>query len=943
MNQIVIMSALPAAACLCLSLFMFISGRRHEAGKIHGLLSLDLFLLSLIYLYRHLPVPINHDLHILTALAAGWVFFPPLLLHFSICVSGFSNLIKRIATAVIYLPVAAFLYGGFEPRPFFAGRRTDLAGWTAGGGLNDLWHQVFIIYFSAYCALSLIFLSRVIKRSFKRSGGIISFFSFAGAAPVVGFVSASDVLLPLLTADYFTACALLVIFVWIASLWEVTSECRSGGKSGFSQELLAREILRHGDSPFLIAANDGNIIYAGSLMTGMLGYGDTELEGIDIGKVIVEAEPILNIVAKMRKGVFHTGSSHIQCITRDGLKIAWTINCTLIDVATKGSPGFIIAGPRYISWQVESGRQDQASDPCGTTTAEKPGTDAANHHDANEIPGIAACGGNGDAGFRSLVENALVGMFAVRDGRLVYANRGLADMFGYQQDDISGSMDFIELANVEDRSDVAARMEKSMLAGNRSAHFTFSGRRRDGVILDIEARCTEGEFAGEKAVIGSLYEITELKMMEEAMRHEALHDPLTSLPNRVLFSDRVDMAIAKADREKTMLALMFLDLDRFKGINDAFGHNVGDMLLQSAAGVLRGCLRDSDSVARLGGDEFTILLSSIKHEEDAIMVARKILSAVNQHWILAGQNVRITTSVGISIFPDDGLDSETLIRKADTAMYSAKAHGGNTFRLYAPFMDAGSTEQMRMENDLRMALDKKELFIQYQPQFDMATRKISGVEALLRWNHPEFGIILPENFIPIAEKTGLIVPIGEWVLTTACVQAVKWRDNGHSSLNLAVNVSGIQLKETDFTDMVERVLKESSLESNCLKLEITESVALQNLDAIVPKLAKLREMGVQFAIDDFGMGYSSLHYLKRLPIQTIKIDRSFMRDLAKGEEDASIVMAVIAMAKSLNLDTIAEGVETSEQMVFLNKCRCDKMQGFLYSKPLSPDALESLL
>jgi diguanylate cyclase (GGDEF)-like protein len=432
-------------------------------------------------------------------------------------------------------------------------------------------------------------------------------------------------------------------------------------------------------------------------------------------------------------------------------------------------------------------------------------------------------------------------------------------------------------------------------------------------------------------------------MMEEAMRHAALHDPLTSLPNRVLFSDRVDMAISKAGREKAMAAVMFLDLDRFKNVNDAFGHNVGDMLLQSAAGVLRGCLRDSDSVARLGGDEFTILLSSINHQEDAIKVARKILSAVNQKWNLAGHNLHLTTSVGISLYPDDGVDSETLIRKADTAMYSAKAHGGNTMRLYAPFMDAGNAEQMRIENDLRMALDKEELFILYQPQFDMLTRRISGVEALLRWNHPKLGIILPDDFIPIAEKTGLIVRIGEWVLKTSCVQAGKWHDKGYSLLHLAVNVSGIQLKENDFADMVEGVLKQTSFESSRLKLEITESVALQNLEAIVPKLTRLTDLGVQFAIDDFGMGYSSLNYLKRLPIQTIKIDRSFMRDLAKGEEDASIVTAIIAMAKSLKLDTVAEGVETSEQMVFLNKCHCDKMQGFLYSQPLYPGAFESLL
>jgi diguanylate cyclase (GGDEF)-like protein len=411
----------------------------------------------------------------------------------------------------------------------------------------------------------------------------------------------------------------------------------------------------------------------------------------------------------------------------------------------------------------------------------------------------------------------------------------------------------------------------------------------------------------------------------------------------MLFSDRLDMAISKAARDKTKVAVMFLDLDRFKTINDKFGHNIGDMLLQSAAGVLRSCLRDSDTVARLGGDEFTVLLSSISNREDAAKVARKILSAVNQKWNLAGHKLHLTTSAGISIYPDDGSDSETLVRKADTSMYSAKANGGNAYRFYEPHMDAGSAEQIQLENDLRCALDNGELSIYYQPQFDMLTRQISGVEALLRWKHPARGLISPECFIPIAEKTGIIVLIGEWVLKAACKQVGKWHAKGHSFLNLSVNVSGIQLAAADFTDIVERILKKTRFDSSRLRLEITESVALQNLESIVPKLEKLTGIGVQFVIDDFGMGYSSLHYLKRLPIQSIKIDKSFMQEIYKNGEDASAVTAMIAMAKSLNLDTVAEGVETNEQLAFLNKCRCDRMQGYLYSHPMPPEMLESLL
>ncbi len=941
----VILSALPALAYLCLGLIALISSRRHETGGVYSLLCLNLFFLSLIYLYPLLPSVTNHDQQLLTGLSAGWALFPALLLHFSMRISSQQNRTGWIIKSIIYLPVAAFLYRGLETRLLPPSVKTDLLGWISGNEFNDMWRWAFIIYFSIYCVASAMLFLKITKGQSKRSGSIPVFLAVAGVVPVVGFVTASDLILPGFTADYLTTSALMVIFVWLASLRAVTSERGTASLPGLSLEQLSEDILRHADTPYLIANNDGLILHASGSMTGMLGYGDTELEGMEIGRIIVESEPLLSIAAKMRHGVFHTGNSHIHCLTREGQKISVTINCSLVGGAHKDSPGFIVAAPRDIYQKLEKNgvAPNLLSETPVAGETDNPGIEAAKNSFAKDKTPVGTVGGNGDSGFRNLVENALVGIFITRNGRLLYANRKLAEIFGYMQDEISESLYFSELVNESDRKAVADSIDRVMLNGNKSPHFTFRGRRKDGVILDIDAQCTMGEYNGEVAVTGSLYEITELKMMEEAMRHEALHDPLTNLPNRVLFSDRVDMAIAKADREKTMVALMFLDLDRFKGINDAFGHNVGDMLLQSAAGVLRGCLRDSDSVARLGGDEFTILLSSINHEEDAIKVARKILSAVNQKWNLAGHSMHLTTSVGISIYPDDGLDSETLIRKADTAMYSAKAHGGNTFRLYAPFMDAGNAEQMRMENDLRMALDKNELFIQYQPQFDMVTRRISGVEALLRWNHPELGIILPENFIPIAEKTGLIVPIGEWVLTTSCVQARKWHDKGYASLHLAVNVSAIQLKETDFTDMIERVLKKTSFESNRLKLEITESVALQNLDAIVPKLTKLTGLGVQFAIDDFGLGYSSLHYLKRLPIQTIKIDRSFMRDLAKGEEDASIVTAVIAMAKSLKLDTIAEGVETSEQMVFLKKCRCDKMQGFLYSRPLSPGAFESLL
>jgi len=675
----------------------------------------------------------------------------------------------------------------------------------------------------------------------------------------------------------------------------------------------------------IIADNDGKIRHVNSRVLDLFEYEEEDLAGSHIGDLVADEEFVRKTFIKIRHKLFHRGEISLTCRMKNSNLIPLTVTGFPVSDGNGQVVGVALVGCKAVSLR-------QEMEPVG-----EPGNGAAEDPLSGKGEFKAA-----DEKFRSLVEQSLVGIFMVRDDKFMYVNPKMAEIFGYCQEELTCNIPLLDIIDQRDRIRVAEKIEMIASGEKKSLQFTFSGRQKDGSIIDVETYGTITDYDGGKAVIGSLHEITERKLMEEAIRHQAYHDSLTSLPNRILFNDRLVTAIAKAHRDKLKLAVMFLDLDRFKNINDTLGHTVGDMLLQSIAGLLRDCLRESDTVARLGGDEYTILLSQINDETDALSVAQKILSAVNQKWVLDGHRLHLTTSIGISIYPNDGSEAETLIRKADTAMYHVKAMGGNAFRVYDSSLDEGSTEQARLESDLRVALENGELQICYQPQVDILSKRVTGVEALLRWNHPELGLLQPKQFIHLAEKTGLIVPIGEWVLRMACLQAKAWDNNGFASLHIAVNVSAVQLQQHDFVDVVENVLKKTSFAPELLKLEITESVALQNLDAIVPKLTKLTDMGVRFAIDDFGMGYSSLNYLKRLPIQTIKIDRSFMNDLTRMEEDASIVTAVIAMAKSLNLDTIAEGVETEEQMNFLNNCHCDKMQGFLFSHPLPAKEVEKL-
>ncbi len=449
-----------------------------------------------------------------------------------------------------------------------------------------------------------------------------------------------------------------------------------------------------------------------------------------------------------------------------------------------------------------------------------------------------------------------------------------------------------------------------------------------------------GEIIG---VILVFHDVTEKRNLLQQMIHQAYHDPLTGLPNRVLLNDRLSLALAQAHRKKEMLAVLFLDLDRFKQVNDIMGHARGDKVLKEVAGRIAECVGESDTVARLGGDEFTILLPQISHEEDAAKVAQKVLQAFEQPWIIDGQEFVITASIGIALYPNDGQDAETLLRHADTAMYRAKDKGKNNYQLFTPAMNVKIMERLQMENSLRHALKREEFTVFYQPQVNTKTGQITGMEALVRWYHPVRGLIYPAEFIPLAEDTGLIIPIGEWVLRSACIQNKAWQEEGLKPLRLTVNLSACQFTQQNLVGTVEEIIRVSGLNPKWLELEITESALMKDVEAAIKTLQELRRMGVQISIDDFGTGYSSLNYLKRFPINTLKIDRSFVRDIISNPEDAAIVSTVIVLAQNLNLRVIAEGVETEEQLAFLQNRRCTEMQGYFFSKPLPAEEFKLIL
>ncbi len=545
--------------------------------------------------------------------------------------------------------------------------------------------------------------------------------------------------------------------------------------------------------------------------------------------------------------------------------------------------------------------------------------------------------------YRALFERNLAGVYRTTiEGRILDCNESFARIFGYgSREEVLRQAAWDFYVKPEDREAALAKL----LERQSLTNYELCLKRKDGShvwVLQNE-NLVEGRDGLLSVIEGTAIDITERKRAEEQVKHLAFHDPLTNLPNRLLFNDRLTLAVAQAHRHSQRLAVLFLDLDRFKVINDSLGHSVGDELLRQVAERIQEYVREGDTVARLGGDEFTLLVPGITAEEDAAKIARKICEAIHDPFWIDGRELFVTTSVGVSVYPSDGHDAETLVRNADSAMYRAKDQGRDNYQLYTPAMNAKAVERLSLESRLRQAVANDELELHFQPFIDLKTAEVLGAEALIRWRHPELGLIPPGDFIPIAELSGLIVPIGEWVLRTACAEARKWHKKGFPALTVSVNLSSRQFQQTDLVSQVTHALEETGLQPDKLDLEITESNAMQNAEHSINTLWGLKKQGVRISMDDFGTGYSSLNYLKRFPIDRIKLDQSFVRDLPSDKDDAAIAMAVIAMGRSLELVVIAEGVETEEQLAFLKGHDCDQLQGFLLSRPLPAEAFDRFL
>jgi diguanylate cyclase (GGDEF)-like protein/PAS domain S-box-containing protein len=543
-------------------------------------------------------------------------------------------------------------------------------------------------------------------------------------------------------------------------------------------------------------------------------------------------------------------------------------------------------------------------------------------------------------------ETTIDGILAVDESdHIVLANKQFGVNFGIPDELLSTRDDRIVLKHVTDQvEDPDTFVEKvKYLNSHRDEKSRDELRFKNGKTFDrysaplVDAK---GRYRGR---IWYFRDITDRKLAEERVQFLAYYDALTRLPNRTLLRDRLTKALAGARRRKYKVALLFLDLDRFKDINDSLGHSVGDLLLEAVAERLKTWGREQDTVARLGGDEFLITLTHVKNASDVAVAAQRLMDAMTAEFVVQGHSLSISCSLGISIFPEHGADGETLIKNADAAMYCAKKSGRNNFRFFTEDMTAQVVERLTLENSLRLALDKRELFLVYQPQMDIATGKIIGLEALLRWQHPKLGLVPPDKFIRIAENSGLILPIGEWVLRTACSQARKWQDEGLPAATVAVNVSAVQFRQEGFCELIRRVLHETGLAPQYLELELTESLLLENADLVLSVVQELKAMGLTLAIDDFGTGYSSFSYLRQFQVSKLKIDRSFIRYVAVKPDDAAITIAIISMAKSLNLKVIAEGVEDEAQMSFLREHQCDEIQGYYFSKPLTVDKVADKL
>jgi diguanylate cyclase (GGDEF)-like protein/PAS domain S-box-containing protein len=546
--------------------------------------------------------------------------------------------------------------------------------------------------------------------------------------------------------------------------------------------------------------------------------------------------------------------------------------------------------------------------------------------------------------FRTLIEH-VSDMVTILDasGIVKYKSPSVERILGYKPEELVGK-NFLEYIHPEDVSRFSVVLGQEPGQSGRVTGLELRCRHRNGLWRFLEATLNHLlQDPTIKGVVLTLRDITDRKLDEETIRHLAYYDALTGLPNRTLFNDRLTQALAHAHRTQQELAVMSLHLDQFKTINDTLGYALGDRLLREITQRLTGCLGEGDTLAHLGNGEFLLLLPGIGQVQNLEKISQRILEAIEPPFNLDNHEFRITVNMGVSFYPSDGETAEVLIKNADAALHRAKLQGKNNYQLYTSTIHAKALERLVMESSLRRALERNELLLYYQPQLSLQTGQIVGAEALVRWQHPTRGLISPMKFVPLAEETGLIVPLGEWVLRSTCTQAKAWQKAGFRPIRVAVNLSARLFKQKNLVENIARILEETELDPRYLELELTESTVMENAEATLTKLQELKAMGIQLSIDDFGTGYSSLSYLRRFSLDTLKIDQSFVQDITTDPDGAVIARLIIDIAHSLKLRVIAEGVETEGQLTFLRAHHCDEIQGYFFSKPLSAGAFTRLL
>ncbi|OME72516.1 hypothetical protein BK120_32940 [Paenibacillus sp. FSL A5-0031] len=541
--------------------------------------------------------------------------------------------------------------------------------------------------------------------------------------------------------------------------------------------------------------------------------------------------------------------------------------------------------------------------------------------------------------YRSIVEQSIVGIFVAQKNNFVYSNDQLNKMFGY--DSLIG-MDIIQTIHPSDREAVVNQLTK-LQEGHSLSNFCHRAIKQDGTIIHCEVHYNQVSNMGEQAIVGVVLDVTDRSKAEELNQYLAYHDYLTEMPNRRMFEDQLDKQLRVSEYFKQRLAIMLIDVDRFKYVNDTLGHPIGDELLKQIAFRLMSNLRDGQTVFRLGGDEFAIIIADVKQQNEIKDMAATIIRLINEQFLIEGYELNVTASIGISQSPGDGSSVEQLMKNANAALYHAKSRGSNQSQCYSASLNVQSFKLFSLSNDLRKAQERGELFLHYMPRVHSQTMEIVGVEALLRWNHPDWGLVAPSEFIPIAEETGLIVSIGEWVLREACIQHKRWQSLGLPSVTLSVNFSVQQLLQQNILHTIDQIIEETGISQDRLEIEITESSFISNENAVTELLLELKKRKIKVSLDDFGTGYSSLYLLKRLALDTIKIDRSFIEELMTDRRNKSIIECIIQLAGELGMQVVAEGVETKEQFNYLREQRCDEIQGYYFSRPVEPDSIVQLL